>query len=47
MTLCGWVQRRRDLGALIFITLRDRSGIIQCVFNREANAEPVSYTHLF
>ncbi len=32
--LCGWVGRRRDLGELIFLTLRDRSGIVQILFDR-------------
>jgi aspartyl-tRNA synthetase len=35
----GWVQRRRDLGSLIFIHLRDRAGIAQVVFNTEVNPE--------
>jgi aspartyl-tRNA synthetase len=35
--LMGWVGRRRDLGSIIFIDLRDRTGITQVVFNREKN----------
>ncbi|WP_088102612.1 aspartate--tRNA ligase [Halalkalibacter urbisdiaboli] len=37
--LKGWVQRRRDLGQVIFLDLRDRSGIVQVVFNPEINGE--------
>lgn len=37
--LNGWVHRRRDQGALIFIDLRDRSGLTQVVFNQETNPE--------
>ena len=39
VTLNGWVQRRRDLGGVLFIDLRDRSGLMQIVFNPEFSQE--------
>ena len=33
ITLCGWVNRRRDLGAVIFLDLRDREGMVQVVYD--------------
>ncbi len=39
VTLKGWVQKRRDLGAIIFVDLRDRAGIVQIVFRENASKE--------
>ncbi|MBQ2093759.1 MAG: aspartate--tRNA ligase, partial [Ruminococcus sp.] len=39
ITVCGWVQRCRDLGQLVFIDLRDRTGIVQLAFNDNTDRE--------
>jgi len=39
VVVMGWVHRRRDLGNLLFLDVRDRSGILQVVFNKETQPE--------
>ena len=39
ITVMGWVQRKRNLGALIFVDLRDKSGVLQVVFGEAINKE--------
>src|ERR1700675_3651582 len=39
VVVMGWVARRRDLGNLLFLDIRDRSGIVQVVFNKETHPE--------
>ena len=38
-TVMGWVHRRRDLGNLLFLDVRDRAGLVQIVFNKETQPE--------